>query len=382
MNRPPRARSITPAVAADLEEKMVFVGGPRQVGKTTLALAILGAADERHRGYLNWDDPRARPSLMRGEIPGGQRIIVLDEIHKFRRWRSLVKGLYDAHRSEVTFLVTGSARLELYRKGGESLQGRYHAYRLHPFSLRELSSTPSSDDLTQLLRLGGFPEPLLSGSERTLRRWHRERMDRVVRQDIRDLENVRDLGLVELLAEELPSRVGAPLSVGNLRELLQVAHETAERWVSILEAMYVCFRIPPFGDSRIRAVRKEQKLYLYDWSQVPTPGERFENLVASQLLKYCHYQEDAEGYRMELRFIRDTDGREVDFVVLRDRKALFAVECKTGEKAVSAAARYFRARTPIPLFYQVHLGDRDYGNASTDVRVLPFITFCRELEMP
>jgi predicted AAA+ superfamily ATPase len=290
--------------------------------------------------------------------------------------------LYDTHRSEVAFLVTGSARLDLYRKGGESLQGRYHAYRLHPFSLRELSSTPSSDDLTQLLRLGGFPEPLLSGSERTLRRWHRERMDRVVRQDIRDLESVRDLGLVELLAEELPSRVGAPLSVGNLRELLQVAHETAERWVSILEAMYVCFRIPPFGASRIRAVRKERKLYLYDWSQVPTPGERFENLVASQLLKYCHYLEDAEGYRMELRFIRDTDGREVDFVVLRDRKALFAVECTTGEKAVSAAARYFRARTPIPLFYQVHLGDRDYGNASTDVRVLPFITFCREMEMP
>ncbi len=377
-----RPRSIEPAVAEDLRDKMVFVGGPRQVGKTTLALAILGAADERHPGYLNWDDPRARPSLMRGEIPGGQRIVVLDEIHKFRRWRSLVKGLYDTHRSSVAFLVTGSARLDLYRKGGESLQGRYHAYRLHPFSLGELSSTPSRDDLAQLLRLGGFPEPLLSGSERTLRRWHRERMDRVVRQDIRDLESVRDLGLIELLAEELPSRVGSPLSVKNLRELLQVAHDTAERWVSILEAMYVCYRIPPFGASRIRAVRKEQKLYLYDWSQVPAAGERFENLVASQLLKYCHHQEDTEGFRMELRFLRDTDGREVDFVVLRDRKPLFAVECKTGEKAVSKAARYFRARTPIPRFYQVHLGERDHGNESTDVRVLPFITFCRELEMP
>jgi hypothetical protein len=146
--------------------------------------------------------------------------------------------------------------------------------------------------------------------------------------------------------------------------------------------MYVCYRVAPFGASRIRAVKKEQKLYLYDWSQVPSGGGRFENLVASQLLKYCHYQEDTEGYRMELRFMRDTDGREVDFVVLRDRKPLFAVECKSGEKAVSAAARYFRARTSIPEFYQVHLGERDFGNAASDVRVLPFVTFCRELEMP
>jgi predicted AAA+ superfamily ATPase len=155
-----------------------------------------------------------------------------------------------------------------------------------------------------------------------------------------------------------------------------------ERWLAILEAMYVCFRVAPYGTPRIRAVRKERKLYLYDWSQVPDQGARFENLVASQLLKYCHYEQDREGHLMELRYLRDTDKREVDFVVLKDRKPVFAVECKTGPKAVSPAARYFRSRTDIPRLYQVHLGDRDFGDAASDVRVLPYLRFCRELEMP
>jgi predicted AAA+ superfamily ATPase len=377
-----RPRYLGATVRKDLQKKMVFIAGPRQVGKTTLALSLLGAGDESHPGYLNWDDPHTRPALLRGEIPSHQPLLVLDEIHKFRRWRSLLKGLYDTHRSTVRFLVTGSARLDVYRKGGESLQGRYHHYRLHPFSLRELAADPRAQDVEHLLRFGGFPEPALSGEERTWRRWNRERLDRVVHQDIRDLENVRDLGLIELLAEELPNRVGSPLSVGSLKNLLQVAHETVERWLAILEAMYLCFRLPPHGAPRIRAVRKERKLYLYDWSQVPDAGARFENLVASQLLKYCHYEEDREGHRMELRYLRDTDKREVDFVVLRNRKPLFAVECKTGPKAVSPAARYFRSRTDIPRFYQVHLGDRDFGDAENDVRVLPFLRFCSELEMP
>ena len=375
-------RYLTSAIAADVRQKMAFIGGPRQVGKTTLALMLLGAEDERHPGYLNWDNPQDRRLILRGEIPLQQPLLVLDEIHKFRRWRSLVKGLFDTHRSQVSFLITGSARLDVYRRGGESLQGRYHYFRLHPFSVRELHPEPTHEDLQRFLRFGGFPEPLLSADDRTWRRWHRERMDRIVREDIRDLETVRDLGLIELLAEELPARVGSPLSVASLRDLLQVAHETVERWVSILEAMYVCFRIAPYGPPRVRAVRKERKLYLLDWSQVPEAGARFENLVAAQLLKFCHFVEDTQGYRMELRFLRDTDRREVDFVVLRDRIPMFAVECKSGDRGVSPSARYFRARTTIPRFFQVHLGDRDFGNADTDVRVLPFLTFCNELQLP
>ena len=376
----PMARYLETPIRDDLRRKMVFLGGPRQVGKTTLALGLLGGDGTRHRAYLNWDDPRARRMLMHAELPAGEPLLVLDEVHKFSRWRNLVKGLYDTEGDRTAFLLTGSARLDHYRKGGDSLQGRYHHYRLHPFSLGELATRPSSSDLEALLRFGGFPEPLLAGDTRTWRRWHRERLSRVVYEDLRDLEQVRDIALVELLVDALPERVGAPLSVGNLREDLQVAHETVARWIGILENLYVCFRIPPFGAPRIRAVKKENKLYLWDWSQVPGSGERFENLVACHLLKFCHWLEDTQGYRMELRFIRDTDRREVDFVVLRDGEPLFAVECKSGERSPSPAIDYFRQRTPIVDFYQVHLGERDFISSGT--RVLPFRTFCGELGLP
>ena len=373
-------RYLDSQIREDLENKMVFLGGPRQIGKTTLALDILGAKDRRHPAYLNWDSPHARKRLMDGEVPGGQPLLVLDEIHKFPRWRNLVKGFFDTRGDGTSFLVTGSARLDHYRKGGDSLQGRYHHYRLHPFSLGELAAAPNASGLETLMRFGGFPEPLLAGDSRTWRRWQRERMSRVVYEDLRDLENLRQVALVELLVEALPDRVGSPLSINSLSEDLQVAHETVRRWIEILENLYVCFRIYPFGAPRIRAVKKEAKLYLWDWSQVPGKGERFENLVASHLLKYCHFLEDTESFRMELRFIRDTDRREVDFVVLKDRKPLFAVECKSGEKSPSPAIEYFRKRTDIPEFYQVHLGDRDY--VANGTRVMPFATFCWELDLP
>jgi len=361
--------------------KMAFVGGPRQVGKTTFALSLLGrGADERHRAYVNWDNPIAAAQLRKLELPEKEPLLVLDEIHKYARWRNLVKGIFDTEKTRRKFIVTGSARLDYYRKGGDSLAGRYRYFRLHPFSLREMSRSPTPGDLSSLLKFGGFPEPLFAQSERELRLWQRTRLSRVMRDDLRDLERVREISLVEHLADLLPARVGAPLSLRSLREDLEVDHKTVERWLTILENLYVCFRISPFGSPKIRAVKKEKKVYLWDWSMVPEPGARFENLVAAQLLKYCHWVEDTEGHEMELRFLRDTDKREVDFVVLRDRKPQFAVECKTGEKAASPATHYFAQRTPIPKFFQVHQGDRRFDSGNTTV--LPFITFCERLGMP
>lgn len=357
---------------------MVFVSGPRQVGKTTLALAIVGASGPRHAAYLSWDDIHARPRIMRGEMPAGEPVVVLDEVHKFARWRNLVKGLWDTRAIGQSFLVTGSARLDLYRRGGDSLQGRFHPHRLHPLSLPEVGG--KAEDLDALLRFGGFPEPFFAASDRTWRRWQRERLDRVIGGDLRDLERVRELSLVELLVDALPARVGSPLSVQALREDLGVAHDTVERWITMLENLYVCFRIAPHGSPRIRAVKKERKLYLWDWSTVESPGPRFENLVASHLLKLCHALEDQEGHRMELRFLRDTDGREVDFVVLRDKKPWFAVEVKTGEQGVSKAIRYFAERTTIPRWFQVHRGTKDV--LADGVRVLPFAALCQELSVP
>jgi len=292
--------------------------------------------------------------MLKGALPSNQKCIILDEIHKFARWRNLVKGFYDTNRSEISFIITGSARLDYYSKGGDSLHGRYHYYRLHPFSPRELNPVPTKDDIQILLQFGGFPEPCLRGEEKFWRRWQRERLQRVIYEDIRDLENVKEISLLELLADELPGRISSPLSVKNLKELLDVAHETVERWLKIFERMYYCFRISPYGPPKIRAVKKERKLYLWDWSIVPDHGARFENFIASQLLKYCHFIEDTEGFRMELRFLRDTDKREIDFVVLKEGAPLFAVECKAGDKKINPASYYFMERTPIPKFYQVH----------------------------
>ncbi len=372
-------RYIKNSVNEDLESKMVFVAGPRQVGKTTCALTFLSPSNEQHPAYLNWDDIQVRSAILRGELPPNENIVVLDEIHKFARWRNLIKGFYDTHKSNISFIITGSARLDYYSKGGDSLQGRYHYYRLHPFSIPEINRDATENDVEKLLKFGGFPEPFLRGEEKFWRRWQRERIQRVIYEDIRDLENIKEISLLELLAEELPNRVGAPLSVKNLKELLQVAHETVERWLKIFERMYYCYRVPPFGAPKIRAVKKEQKLYFWDWSIVPDPGPRFENFIASHLLKYCNFIEDTEGFRMDLRFVRDTDKREVDFVVLKQGQPIFAVECKSGEKNVNPALFYFKERTPIPKFYQVHEGRKDY--VSNGVRVLPIQNFCKELNL-
>ena len=374
-------RYLESAVADALKRKMVFVGGPRQVGKTTFALTFLGKnADETHPAYLNWDHPSVPPRLRTAELPAGEPLLLLDEIHKYGRWRNLLKGIYDTEKTRRKIIVTGSARLDYYRKGGDSLAGRYRYFRLHPFSLRELNRKPSRTDLVSLLKFGGFPEPLFAQNEAEHRIWQRDRISRVVREDLRDLEHVREISLLEHLTDLLPSRVGSPLSVNGLREELQIDHKTAERWLQILENLYVCFRILPYGPPRVRAVKKERKLYLWDWSSIEDAGPRFENMVASQLLKYCHWIEDTQGHVMELRYLRDTDKREVDFVVLRDRRPIFAVECKSGDKAIAPAIRYFVERTPIPRFYQTHLGERHFESGK--ITVLPFLELCQELELP
>ena len=319
---------------------------------------------------------------MAQEFPAQQHLLIFDEIHKYKRWRNWLKGIYDKSRSSRQYLITGSARLDLYRRGGDALTGRYHFHQLHPLSLREVDRGCHASATDNLLRFGGFPEPFFAGSETRARRWRLERQEQVLRDDLRDLERVEETALLALLAGRLPELVGSPLSINALREDLQVAHVTAQKWLHILEKLFVLYRVAPFGAPRIRAVKKEQKAYLWDWSLVPESGPRFENLVASQLLKYCHFLENTQGYRMELRYLRDTDGREVDFVVLKDGQCLFAVDAQLNDKNVPSSIGYMAQRLKIPKFYLVHRGGKDYQHASLPLRVLPFETFVAELEMP
>jgi predicted AAA+ superfamily ATPase len=368
-------RYLASFISDDLKDKMVFIGGPRQVGKTTLSKTFI----KDKRQYLSWDDLADREVLKHHQVNPELKCVVLDEIHKYVRWRTLVKGLFDKYRETLSILVTGSARLDHFRKGGDSLVGRYHYYRLHPLTLPELREQGDVHTLQSLLKFGGFPEPLKKANATFYRRWRRERVSRLVYQDLRDLNTIGDLSKLELLVDALPGRVGSVLSIKSLQVDLEVSPNTVSRWIEVLEGVYYCYRVLPYGSPKIRAVKKSAKLYLWDWAEVESPGSRFENLVASHLLKLCHFLEDTEGHRMELRFIRDTDLREVDFVVIKDRKPLFAVECKTGESHVSPHLKYFRDRTPIPLFFQVHLGTKHIKDGN--IELMPFSKFCERCKL-
>lgn len=369
----PAQRYLRPQVLQDLTKKMVFVSGPRQVGKTTLALSLPRA----RAGYLNWDVAADRQRILQRELPVGP-LWILDEIHKFRGWRNWLKGVYDGRPKGQKILVTGSARLDFYRYSGDSLQGRYHLLRLHPLSVAELDLTEASA-FRDLLLLGGFPEPFFAGSQVEARRWSREYRNLLIREELTSLERVDDLGRLELLMLRLPELVGSLLSVNALREDLEVSHKTTERWIEILERLYAVFRLAPLGAPRIRAIRKARKHYHFDWSLVENLPARFENLVASHLLKWVHHTQDTEGRDLELRYFRDTDGREVDFVVVDKRSPTLLVECKSSDTAVDPALRYLKARFPGAAAWQIAAeGKKDYQTPE-GIRVAPAVTFLRTL---
>ena len=370
-------RYLKDQVVRDLAKKMVFVDGPRQVGKTKMSLDILGG-NEEHPAYLNWDVPGVAVNLQKGYLPGKQTLLVLDEIHKYTEWRNLVKGMFDRHRRKIQFLITGSARLDYYHHGGDSLQGRYHYLRLHPLSLCELGSF-HKNDLEQLLQFGGFLEPFLEGEVSSWRRWQQERKTRVVHEDLLSLEKVQEVSKINLLVDHLPLKVSSPLSIQSLMGDLSAAHKSVAKWLDILQNLYFIFRIAPYGPPHVRAVKKEQKLYLWDWSLCTEEGPKFENLVASNLLKYCHFRQDTQGHSMELRYLRDTDKREIDFVVLEDAKPIFAVECIVKSKSLSPHIKYFSERTHIPIFYQVNKDDHDFEVPDYRARIIPFTEFARDI---
>jgi len=363
-----KTRYLVEPIAEDLKTKMVFVGGPRQVGKTTLARDLV-SAHFVETAYFNWDNRGERLKMMAAEWPASAELIVLDEIHKYRAWKRFIKGEFDVHRDKYRFIVTGSARMDIYRKGGDSLQGRYHHYRLHPFSVAELSGIPPqaiepfkelplspvkhADAFALLERRGGFPEPLFAAGDRALRRWHNERNERLFSEDIRDVEFVRDLGNIQLLSDMLPGKVGSLLSANSLREDLEVSHRAVSHWLDILERFYYHFRIRPFSKGMVRGLKKEPKLYLWDWSEVRGESARFENMIASHLLKLVHWLKDREGYKADLHFLRDSSKREVDFLVTVDGKPWFAVEVKSQSEHLAPMLPYFRDRLSIPFCYQL-----------------------------
>jgi uncharacterized protein len=339
------------------DHKMAMVSGPRQCGKTTLGKMLL---DERKVGaYHNWDDvtfrrawTKAPQTMMAGLTTSSSvPLIVLDEIHKARGWKRTLKGVYDTREKAFDLIVTGSARLNVYKKGGDSLMGRALHFHLHPLSVAELaaaslpsdpdkrigalfshSTAPAKDDpIAPLLLYGGFPEPFLSANERKARVWRRSRIEKVLREDLRDLSRIPELSRVEMLASLLPERVGSPLSRASLREDLEVSFDSVTRWLGLLSELYYTFELKPYARSVSRSLKRESKLYLWDWSEVPDPGARFENLVAVHLRKACDFWTDSGEGTFDLRYLRNKEKEEVDFLIVRDGKPWLPVEAKLSD---------------------------------------------------
>ena len=377
-------RYLSPYITKDLAKKMVFVGGPRQVGKTTLA-KLIGRSEYKKPLYLNWDNRGDRKDIIAGRFDSESDLLIFDEIHKYKQWKNYLKGEFDNNKGKYNYLITGSARLDIYRRGGDSLLGRYHYYRLHPFSLREalgikpdleigrplkfISNAKVGGIFHDLMVYGGFPEPFLEKSHVATRRFHNERIDRLIKEDIRDLETIRDISALQILAEVLPIKVGSLFSLNALREDFEVAHKTIALWVEILERFYYHFRIYPFTSSTFKSLRKEPKIYLWDWSQLEEQAAELENIVASHLLKAVHFLHDVYGHKAELYFLRDRDGKEVDFLVTVGRKPWFAVEVKLKDKTVSKNLIYFTAKLRIPYVYQI-TEEADIDFTKNNIRVV------------
>ncbi len=345
-------RYITAAIKQDLQKKMVFIGGPRQVGKTTLAKKLLSTTNGR---YFNWDYDQDRHNILQHNWSNNDDLLIFDELHKFPRWKSWIKGIYDVVGNQHSILVTGSARLDVYRRGGDSLLGRYHYWRLHPFTLDEAPVGLNQYEVfDRLMTLGGFPEPFVSGDLRESRRWRRERFDRVLREDIRDLESIKNLQGISLLVDLLRTRVGGMIVVSNLAQDLQVASQTVKSWLDILERMYLIFRVLPYTQSIPRAILKPAKVYFFDNADtIDENGARFENFIATTLLKRLHYLEDYEGYRYELRYIRDKEGREIDFVILKDGIIEELIEVKYSDESLSRSLNYYANKLQVKKTTQI-----------------------------
>ena len=381
--------------------QMVFVVGPRQVGKTTLCRSL----DKEH-AYINWDNQDQRSIIISGpnkvaedsgifQLREDSPVLVLDEIHKYSKWKNFLKGLFDVHGDRLKIIVTGSSRLDVFKKGGDSLMGRYFLYRLHPLSVREIIGRPpqgkeissptrvNQDEVDALYRFGGFPEPYLKANDRFSNRWKKLRKQQLFTEDIRDFTRVQEIHQIELLAEILGHQIGQLINYSNLAKKVNVSVDTIRRWISTLESLYYCFTIPPWSRNIPRSLLKQPKVFLWDWSLVSEPGPRTENFVASHLLKAVHWWTDNGYGDYGLYFLRDKEKREVDFLVTRERVPWIMVEVKRGSnKSVSKGLRHFQRLIATPHSLQLSF-DMDYIDVDcfslTGPMVVPATTFLSQL---
>jgi len=359
-------RSQKQHILNDLQKKMVFLVGPRQVGKTWLSREI--AASYRNPLYLNFDAYEDRRIIEQQAWLDDVDLLIFDELHKMADWKNYIKGVFDT-RGAQHILVTGSARLQTFRQTGDSLAGRYFAHRLLPFSPAEFLRVKEQVPFHHYLQRGGFPEPLLAVTDVDADRWRKQYTDSLIRTDILDFERVNDLRSIQLLLEMLRRRVGSPVSYRSLAEDLQLAPNTVKKYIQILEALFIVFRVAPFSKNIARSIIKEPKLYFYDQGMViGDRGAILENAVALSLYKHVLEREDQTGREVELHYIRNKDGKEVDFCVVENSCIEKMIEVKATDSRPDKNLMYFRQRHPFPAVQIVGTIKREYKAGEIEIR--------------
>jgi len=366
-------RYLDDRVQADLARKMVFLTGPRQVGKTTLSRQLVA---QRGGQYLNYDVPADRAMILHRRWSPQAPLLVLDEVHKMPGWKAWLKGVYDGKPASQQLLVTGSARMDTFRQSGESLAGRFFGLRLHPVSVREwCEQTGANPDaaLTHLLERGGFPEPCLAPDNEQAERWRRQYFDGLVRNDVLEFSRIQEVGAIRLFAQLLRSRVGSPLSLASMARDLAVSPATLKKYLDILEALFIVFVVRPFHHNIARAVLQSPKVYFYDTGLVEgDAGLRFENLVATALLKQVQWQHDVQGKEVGLHYIRTKDGAEVDFALSEKNQLTELVECKlSDEKPHRALQRFAQELAPVRAVQVVRHARHSYTLGDLEVAAAP-----------
>lgn len=369
----PRRRVYASILAEHLKDnrQMAFVSGPRQVGKTTVCRSMGNV-------YLNWDNADDRADMLKGPSAMAERlqldrarsrlpIAVLDELHKYSKWKNLLKGFFDTYENKVRLLVTGSSRLDVFRRGGDSLMGRYFLYRMHPWSVGECLhlKLPESEirspqeiptiDWDALWEHGGFPEPFLRRDSRFTRRWRSLRNEQLSREDLREVSKVSDIGTIEVLMSILESLSSQQMVYSNLAREIQVSTDTVRRWIDLLERVHFGFRLRPWFKNVTKSLRKEPKWFLRDWCGIEDEGGRAETMIACHLLKAVDGWNDLGLGNFELRYVRDKQKREVDFLVIRNGAPWFLVETKISDTRMSSSLPYFQQQLKVPHAFQVVL---------------------------
>ncbi len=348
-------RYLLQFIQKDIEKRMVLLSGPRQCGKTTLAKAM--AREYPASSYLNWDQTKDRKLIVSQAWDQDTEFLVLDEIHKKKLWKNFLKGIFDTKNSHLKILVTGSARLEFFQKAGDSMFGRYNAWRMHPFCLHEDPlKLKAEDKLKRMLQNGSFPVPYLSDDENEVQRWRNQRWQLLLREDLRDLENIQDIQSMELLAEILKNYAAGLVSYVNIAEDVEKSAKTIRKWVKILEKLYLVYLLTPYSLSVKRSISKTPKLYFIDTGDLAEQpeGVKMENLVAMNLLKRIHFIEDYHGEKISLHYVRDKDKREVDFLIAIGKKPVALIEVKNSVKETSASLIKFKNDLNVKHAIQIH----------------------------